>query len=47
MKPAEMPPVDEFDLDEPTRRDEHAALPMKALVYGPKTPLAKDGAGSR
>lgn len=47
MTPIETPPVDEFDAEPVTRIDEHAALRMKALVYGPKAALAKDGAGAR
>lgn len=31
---SEVPPVDEFDPDEPTHPDLLAAFPMRALVFG-------------
>ena len=34
MLELEPAPVDEFDLDEPTRPDALAAAPMRALVFG-------------
>lgn len=37
------PPVDEFDLDEPTRHDVLAGLPMRSIVYGAANDAANTG----
>ena len=36
-------PVDEFDLDEPTRPDALAVLPMRSMVYGAAMDAAEKG----
>ena len=42
--PMEMPPADEFDLDEPTRPDVLAALSMGDLVFGRDDDAQRGGA---